>query len=90
MLLLIVIACQSGFYGQDCAFTCGNCDGGAPCNAVDGTCLSGCAPGWTGDTCNEGKIILTLKEPITTKDDQNLCGIILDFREVNILILHNI
>ena len=63
MLLLIVTACQSGFYGQDCAFTCGNCDGGAPCNAVDGTCSSGCAPGWTGDTCNEGKIVLTLIAP---------------------------
>ena len=49
-------------------FACGNCDGGAPCNAVDGTCSSGCAPGWTGNTCNEGKIILTLTVPISNTD----------------------
>ena len=45
-------ACSSGTYGQDCAETCGNCDGGAPCDAVDGSCATGCAPGWTGGTCS--------------------------------------
>ena len=52
---MYALACLSGFYGQDCAQVCGNCAGDQPCNAIDGTCLTGCMPGWTGGTCSEGK-----------------------------------
>ena len=50
------LACLSGFYGPDCALTCGNCAGGEPCNTVDGTCQGGCEPGWTGGICSDGNI----------------------------------
>ncbi|KAL5022367.1 hypothetical protein ScPMuIL_001522 [Solemya velum] len=46
------MTCQVTKYGQDCASTCDNCDGGL-CHHVTGSCDQGCTPGWLGSYCNQ-------------------------------------
>lgn len=43
--------CQNGTYGQDCRDTCGFCLNDEDCSTVNGTCVQGCLPGYTGDKC---------------------------------------
>lgn len=53
-----LIACLKGFYGLECAFKCGFCAGAESCNFVDGRCNNGCADGYTGEKCLDGKFII--------------------------------
>ncbi|PRD22151.1 UNVERIFIED_CONTAM: Multiple epidermal growth factor-like domains protein 11 [Trichonephila clavipes] len=39
------LPCSSDYYGQDCAQKC-ECENGATCNPVDGSCT--CTPGYKG------------------------------------------
>nr|XP_022308404.1 multiple epidermal growth factor-like domains protein 10 [Crassostrea virginica] len=44
-------ACADGFFGDNCTGICNTtCDS---CNKVNGSCDSGCHPGWKGNYCNE-------------------------------------
>uniref|UniRef100_K1QMJ3 Multiple epidermal growth factor-like domains 10 n=1 Tax=Magallana gigas TaxID=29159 RepID=K1QMJ3_MAGGI len=44
-------ACPYGFFGKDCTDKCNyTCTG---CNDVNGSCDSGCHPGWFGNYCNK-------------------------------------
>lgn len=52
--------CTSGFFGEDCAQKC-QCHNGATCDPVQGTCA--CPPGFTGDTCVQGKRECPLSQP---------------------------
>lgn len=50
-LLILRSGCSYGFFGQNCANKCNStCTG---CNSVNGSCDSGCIPGWTGYYCNK-------------------------------------
>lgn len=50
--LFLLLACQYGFFGQDCTKTCNDrCDG---CNNINGLCESGCLKGWMGNDCRKG------------------------------------
>nr|XP_022310794.1 uncharacterized protein LOC111116095 [Crassostrea virginica] len=45
-----IIACKNGSYGVYCNETCGHCRD-QNCHTVNGTCLSGCKPGYYGSQC---------------------------------------
>lgn len=52
-LIISSLACQSGFFGENCRMKCvTKCAG---CNNVNGVCNYGCLPGFTGYVCQEGK-----------------------------------
>lgn len=53
-------ACSSGSFGEDCAKKC-QCQNGAACDPVRGTCT--CPPGFTGDSCVQGKLAGPLSQP---------------------------
>lgn len=50
----IVARCPSGTFGRDCMFTC-HCIDDADCDDTSGHCVAGCAPGWSGSSCQESK-----------------------------------
>ena len=43
-----------GYYGYNCNRTCGHCMNLTQCSPVNGTCLTGCAAGFFGPSCDEG------------------------------------
>ena len=49
------IACQIGTFGPNCNGTCGDCLHYDDCHHVNGTCITGCRPGYTGDICKTRK-----------------------------------
>ena len=49
--------CQEGQYGQRCSFRCGNCLDEEPCHHINGTCVSGCSPGWKGEMCDQSEFL---------------------------------
>ena len=55
--LIVFIACSSGYYGLNCNNTCGLCRDQQACDHVNGTCLTGCEPGFTRELCITGKYI---------------------------------
>lgn len=40
------LECDTGYFGHNCEKKCGNCGDPQSCHNVDGTCLTGCAPGY--------------------------------------------
>ena len=36
---------------------CGNCLSNDPCNSTTGICADGCADGWRGGNCTEGRFM---------------------------------
>ena len=49
--------CPKGQYGQKCSFRCGNCLDEEPCHHINGTCISGCLPGWKGEWCDQSEFL---------------------------------
>lgn len=50
------VVCESGYYGQNCINQCSiNCNVFKSCDMVIGKCYFGCKPGWSGNTCDQGK-----------------------------------
>jgi len=49
-------ACPAFSYGPECTSRCGACLNGFPCNAVDGSCPKGCAPGLLPPMCVDGEL----------------------------------
>ena len=47
----VCYSCKDGYYGDYCNQTC-HCLSGY-CHHVTGSCDTGCAPGWSGDACQE-------------------------------------
>ena len=43
--------CDAGTFGKDCNSTCGHCVDEETCFHINGTCLDGCVPGFTGEQC---------------------------------------
>lgn len=56
----LCIACSNGTFGEGCKLTCGHCYGNSACDHVNGSCVSGCASGWTGTVCNKSERIRIL------------------------------
>ena len=48
--------CYNNMYGAGCTETCGQCRDSKPCHHINGSCVDGCAPGFKGTLCVEGKI----------------------------------
>lgn len=53
----IIIDCQMGMYGVNCVERCGNCKNNETCDIVNGTCPNGCAAGYNGTVCKDGKLL---------------------------------
>lgn len=47
--------CKPGYFGLKCDDRCGHCARKEICDSQTGTCPSGCALGYNGDKCDEGK-----------------------------------
>ena len=47
------LECGAGSYGYNCSETCSSttCATGTLCDRVNGHCLDGCKPGYTGNFC---------------------------------------
>lgn len=59
-LTIIRSGCSHGLFGQNCANKCNStCTG---CNRVNGSCDTGCIPGWKGYYCNEKNVIPGIHE----------------------------
>lgn len=56
-LFSIIIDCQMGMYGVNCVEKCGNCKNNETCDIVNGTCPNGCAAGYNGTVCKDGKLL---------------------------------
>lgn len=52
--LLLDLECEPNMYGVNCTGSCGHCQGSS-CHHVNGTCLTGCSPGYQGRFCRDGK-----------------------------------
>ena len=50
-LITFFTACLDGTYGHNCNNTCGHCLDVNECFHTNGTCFTGCGPGYTGDLC---------------------------------------
>ncbi|KAH3690596.1 hypothetical protein DPMN_191925 [Dreissena polymorpha] len=50
--------CVNGTYGPECYKTCHCLEG--PCDAITGTCGTGCKRGWRGAACNESEIKISI------------------------------
>ena len=48
--------CPNGNFGHQCEDDC-HCLNSEICDKDSGNCYSGCAPGWTGDNCQQSKAI---------------------------------
>lgn len=44
-------------YGVNCVEKCGNCKNNESCDIVNGTCPNGCAAGYNGTVCKDGKFL---------------------------------
>ena len=55
-LFCIVTECDNGTFGKDCTESCGNCVKDGQCHFVNGTCMNGCVPGFSGPFCIESNI----------------------------------
>lgn len=54
--MILISECQNQTYGLNCAYNCsGHCLNGTICMPTNGSCMKGCEPGWTNDTCKDGK-----------------------------------
>ena len=60
-LFSIHLECLSGIYGYNCSGMCGHCFDMSYCSHVDGSCQTGCSPGYHGRQCKEGKAIEMLR-----------------------------
>ena len=57
LVTLMFSECPHGTFGEKCLSDCfPNCKGN--CDHVSGICKHGCVDGWTGQMCDNGKIIL--------------------------------
>eukprot|EP00105_Crassostrea_gigas_P027087 XP_011448302.2 PREDICTED: multiple epidermal growth factor-like domains protein 10 [Crassostrea gigas] len=45
--------CSNYTYGPECRNRCGKCNGGIPCNHINGICFNNCAAGRQGDKCDQ-------------------------------------
>jgi hypothetical protein len=50
-------------YGENCKMSCGNCKDNITCNHINGTCMNGCADGWSGENCNNSEYNIEIVLP---------------------------
>lgn len=54
---LHIVSCSDGYYGMACYMQCSKfCKTSHDCHPVSGFCQGGCAIGWQGKHCLEGKL----------------------------------
>ena len=53
--IVLLKACVQGTYGKECNSKCGNCLNTDGCDHINGSCITGCAPGYVGDLCKTRK-----------------------------------
>ena len=70
MYLLLISACQKGFYGPNCTLACD--DKCAGCNNVNGSCDRGCKPGWKGNNCQQRNVLQLCYNSISTRNEMTV------------------
>ena len=55
-LLCFFTECDNGTFGKNCTELCGNCVEEGQCHFVNGTCMDGCVPGFSGPFCIESNM----------------------------------
>ena len=55
-MLIFSKACDQGKYGNGCNNLCGHCLDQDNCYHTNGTCMTGCKPGYHGALCKTGRI----------------------------------
>lgn len=53
-VLFCFIECDIGYFGYNCAESCGHCIDQVQCSRVDGACPTGCSAGFSGRLCQKG------------------------------------
>lgn len=53
LFIINLTECVNGQYGDGCENVCGQCADFSQCHHVNGVCLSGCNPGYTGKGCTQ-------------------------------------
>lgn len=54
ILFIYISECDDYKYGENCSFSCGNCEDNEKCSHIDGTCTNGCDKGYQGTKCDTG------------------------------------
>ena len=88
--LYFLSGCPYGFFGETCANSCNSkCTG---CSNVNGSCLSGCHPGWKGDYCQESKYVPVKNSAFSIISRINSSGVYLKWwsMKVSFMITWNI
>ena len=67
---LFFIDCNQGTHGLGCKQTCGNCMNNESCFHINGSCLTGCDPGYEGEKCNTGMLIHFCPYDLVLKKNQ--------------------
>jgi hypothetical protein len=80
--------CLTGTFGRNCSEVC-NCLHGSTCNVTTGNCYGGCAPGWRGDDCTEGRVHVFMAITIVFSW-RNLCKWLIDWLIIYCFTLKNI
>lgn len=57
VLNFVFLECTDGLYGDMCQNQCGHCSNLSQCHHINGTCLSGCQPGYSSEFCNQCELI---------------------------------
>lgn len=58
------LECSKGNYGMKCNELCGSCSNISNCSHVDGTCRTGCSPGYRHNLCKNGMGFCPCCQPI--------------------------
>ena len=57
-MVILLVECITGHYGQNCVYTCGKCEHGS-CDNTNGHCIIDvCSPGWKGPKCDISKLFV--------------------------------
>ena len=65
-LLIQLLVCVDGSYGEDCLLQCGNCVNNTVCDVTVGSCDEGCVDGYVEPLCAEGRAQTTMSIVLMT------------------------
>ena len=67
---MYISECADHFFGRECSKDC-HCYRNLVCNKTSGHCTEGCAPGYTGQDCQTGTWLVTLRNEVKSNSPSN-------------------